>query len=67
MTLNKLDLIQAVLTPCAEYVQAPEVLLGMPTSFPADIYSFGVVLLEIVLGQGGSKRVVTRDRMAPLR
>lgn len=30
--------------------QAPEVLFGQSTSFSADIYSYGVLLLEIISG-----------------
>lgn len=30
--------------------QAPEVLLGQPAGFPADTFSYGVVLTEIVCG-----------------
>ncbi|KAK9787355.1 hypothetical protein WJX73_003664 [Symbiochloris irregularis] len=30
--------------------QAPETLLGLPSSYPADIFSYGVVLLEIITG-----------------
>ena len=31
--------------------QAPETLLAMPFSFPADIFSYGIVLLEIITGE----------------
>ena len=30
--------------------QAPETILGYKSSFPADIFSYGVVLLEIITG-----------------
>ena len=30
--------------------QAPETLLGWRASYPADIFSYGVILLEIITG-----------------
>ena len=31
--------------------QAPETIVGLKTSFSADIWSFGVLLLEIITGE----------------
>lgn len=42
------------LVPCRGYL-APEYIMGGQLTMKADVYSFGVLILEIVSGQGSAK------------
>ena len=50
---------------------APEVILGRRSSTPADIYSFGVVLWELVTGEspvrGNARDVLVPSECPPVR